>query len=91
MLGLGAPALQLSWVPKDVVFWGIVSLVLGDDQVDPSEHLGLPERLADAVENQQLTHRTPSDCRRRRSRTISQSVRRASGIVIATKSSAAQR
>jgi polar amino acid transport system permease protein len=28
MLGLGAPALQLSWVPKDVVFWGIVSLVL---------------------------------------------------------------
>jgi polar amino acid transport system permease protein len=28
MLGLGAPALQLSGVPKDVVFWGIVSLVL---------------------------------------------------------------
>jgi polar amino acid transport system permease protein len=28
MLGLGAPALQLSWVPRDVVFWGIVSLVL---------------------------------------------------------------
>jgi len=28
MLGLGAPALQISWVPKDVVFWGIVSLVL---------------------------------------------------------------
>ena len=28
MLGLGAPALQLSWVPTDVVFWGIVSLVL---------------------------------------------------------------
>jgi polar amino acid transport system permease protein len=28
MLGLGAPALELSWVPKDVVFWGIVSLVL---------------------------------------------------------------
>jgi polar amino acid transport system permease protein len=28
MLGLGAPALQLSSVPKSVVFWGIVSLVL---------------------------------------------------------------
>jgi polar amino acid transport system permease protein len=28
MLGFGAPALQLSWVPTDVVFWGIVSLVL---------------------------------------------------------------
>jgi len=28
MLGFGAPALQLSWVPKDVVFWGIVALVL---------------------------------------------------------------
>ncbi len=28
MLAFGAPALQLSWVPKDVVFWGIVGLVL---------------------------------------------------------------
>ncbi len=28
MLGLGAPALQLGWVPTDVIFWGIVSLVL---------------------------------------------------------------
>jgi len=28
MLGLGAPALQLSGVPSSVVFWGIVSLVL---------------------------------------------------------------
>ena len=28
MLGLGAPALQLKAVPTDVVFWGIVALVL---------------------------------------------------------------
>jgi len=28
MLGFGAPALGLSYVPKSVVFWGIVSLVL---------------------------------------------------------------
>jgi polar amino acid transport system permease protein len=28
MLGFGAPALQLSWVPTDVVFWGVVALVL---------------------------------------------------------------
>ncbi len=28
MLGFGAPALQLTWVPTDVVFWGIVALVL---------------------------------------------------------------
>ena len=28
MLGFGAPALQLSWVPIDPLFWGIVSLVL---------------------------------------------------------------
>ena len=28
ILALGAPALGLSWVPKDVVVWGIVSLVL---------------------------------------------------------------
>jgi polar amino acid transport system permease protein len=28
MLGFGAPALGLSWVPTDVVVWGIVALVL---------------------------------------------------------------
>jgi polar amino acid transport system permease protein len=28
MLGFGAPALGVSWVPKSVIFWGIVSLVL---------------------------------------------------------------
>jgi polar amino acid transport system permease protein len=28
MLGFGAPALGLSYVPKSVIFWGIVSLVL---------------------------------------------------------------
>ncbi len=28
ILGFGAPALQLSWVPVDPLFWGIVALVL---------------------------------------------------------------
>ena len=28
ILGFGAPALQLSWVPTSSTFWGIVSLVL---------------------------------------------------------------
>jgi polar amino acid transport system permease protein len=28
LLGFGAPALQLSWVPTSVIFWGIVALVL---------------------------------------------------------------
>jgi polar amino acid transport system permease protein len=28
MLGFGAPALGVSWIPKSVIFWGIVSLVL---------------------------------------------------------------
>jgi polar amino acid transport system permease protein len=28
LLGLGAPALGLSWVPKSTTFWGIVALVL---------------------------------------------------------------
>jgi polar amino acid transport system permease protein len=28
LLGFGAPALGLSWVPTDVVFWGIVALTL---------------------------------------------------------------
>ena len=28
MLGFGAPTLQLSWLPTDVVFWGIIALVL---------------------------------------------------------------
>jgi polar amino acid transport system permease protein len=28
LLGFGAPALQLSWVPTDPLFWGIVALVL---------------------------------------------------------------
>ena len=49
MLALGAPALQVGWVPKDVVFWGIVALVLvytayvsevyraGIDSVHPSQ------------------------------------------------------
>jgi polar amino acid transport system permease protein len=49
MLGFGAPALGLSYVPKSVVFWGIVSLVLiysayvsevyraGIDSIHPSQ------------------------------------------------------
>jgi polar amino acid transport system permease protein len=28
LLGFGAPALQLSWIPKDPLFWGVVALVL---------------------------------------------------------------
>jgi polar amino acid transport system permease protein len=49
ILGFGAPALGLSWVPKSVIFWGIVSLVLiysayvsevyraGIDSIHPSQ------------------------------------------------------
>ena len=49
MLGFGAPALQLTWVPSSPLFWGIVSLVLvysayvaevyraGIDSVHPSQ------------------------------------------------------
>jgi polar amino acid transport system permease protein len=49
MLGFGAPALGVSWVPKSVTFWGIVSLVLiysayvsevyraGIDSIHPSQ------------------------------------------------------
>jgi polar amino acid transport system permease protein len=49
MLGLGVPGLQLSWLPKDEIFWGIVALVLvysayvsevyraGIDSVHPSQ------------------------------------------------------
>jgi polar amino acid transport system permease protein len=28
VLGFGAPTLQLSWLPTDVIFWGIIALVL---------------------------------------------------------------
>jgi polar amino acid transport system permease protein len=28
LLGFGAPALQLGWIPKDALFWGVVALVL---------------------------------------------------------------
>ena len=49
MLGFGAPALGVSWIPKSVIFWGIVSLVLiysayvsevyraGIDSIHPSQ------------------------------------------------------
>ena len=28
LLGFGAPALEISWIPKDALFWGVVALVL---------------------------------------------------------------
>jgi polar amino acid transport system permease protein len=49
MLGFGAPALGVGWIPKSVIFWGIVSLVLiysayvsevyraGIDSIHPSQ------------------------------------------------------
>ena len=61
MLGFGAPALGLSYVPTSVIFWGIVSLVLiysayvvgglsRGDRVDPSEPGGgRPLARADAA------------------------------------------
>ena len=63
-------------------------VVLGDVQVDAAEHLQLPEGLVHTVEEQRFAHVLDA-CRRRRSRSTSQSVNRASGIVSATKSSAA--
>ena len=102
LLGFGAPALQVKGVPTSVTFWGIVSLVLvytayvsevyraGIESVHPSQDLEPAERLPDVLDDERLAHAaTPAACLRRRSRRISQSVKRASGIVIATKSSAA--
>src|SRR5947209_18395883 len=64
--------------------------MLRDVEVDPAQHLDATERLAQAVE-QQRAHRSPPASRRRRSRSASQSVVRASGIVIATNRNAATR
>ena len=65
-------------------------LVLGDVEVDPAQHLVLAERLAQTLISIALTRGHPPG-RLRRSRATSQSVKRASGIVIATKSVAATR
>src|SRR5438093_55939 len=64
-------------------------LVLGERELDAAQHLELAEALVQPLDEQRLAHRVAS-CRRR-SRATSQSVKRASGIVIATKSTAAQR
>ena len=68
-------------------------LVLGEREVDPAQDLELAERLVDALELEcgRRAHASLPACCRRRSRATSQSVNRASGIVIATKSVAATR
>ena len=65
-------------------------LVLGDVEVDPAQHLVLAERLVQPFDHDRAHAMLPA-CRLRRSRATSQSVKRASGIVIATKSVAATR
>ena len=59
-------------------------------EVDPAQHLVLAERLVHALDRDGA-HATAPGRRLRRSRATSQSVKRASGIVIATKSVAATR
>ena len=74
-------------------------LVLGEREIDAAEHLELAERLVDALDEQRLAggrlrrraHASLPACWRLRSRATSQSVKRASGIVIATNSVAATR
>ena len=59
-------------------------LVLGELEVDPAQHLELAERLVHALERELRRSRSPqppASCRRL-SRATSQSVNRASGIVI---------
>ncbi len=59
-------------------------LVLVEREIDPAQHLELAERLVEALDERarRVTSATPAACRRRRSRATSQSVKRASGIVI---------
>ncbi len=64
-------------------------LVLGDGEIDPAQDLERPEGLVETVDDERLAHQTPVACRRRRSRSTSQSVKRASGIVNRTKRTAA--
>src|SRR5436190_9939815 len=63
-------------------------LVVGDLEVDASQHFERPEGLVQPFDEQGFAH-VPTACRRRRSRRTSQSVNRASGTVKATNSSAA--
>src|SRR6476620_2709971 len=68
--------------------------MLVDLEVDPSQHLELAEGLVQAfhLEGDRIAgHASLPACCRRRSRATSQSVNRASGIVIRTKSVAATR
>jgi len=64
-------------------------LVHGDLEIDPAQHLDLPEGLVQVLDAEDAHASTPAACRRRRSRETSQSVSRVSGIVIATKRTAA--
>ena len=67
-------------------------VVLGEREVDPTQHLELAERLVHVLDAERLArHASLPPCCRRRSRAMSQSVKRASGIVIATKSVPATR
>jgi hypothetical protein len=60
-------------------------LVIVDDQVDTAQHLEITERFVEPFHAHRLGHAAPSACRRRRSLATSQSIMRASGIVITTK------
>ena len=66
-------------------------LVLGEREVDAAQHFVAPEALVDVLEGKRRTVRAhavlPASCLRR-SRSISQSVKRASGIVTRMKTTA---
>src|SRR5207244_12004322 len=66
-------------------------LMLRDLEVDAAQHFVAAERLTHRLQLEGAHTATPACCRRRRSRRISQSVKRASGIVIATKRTDAAR
>ncbi len=57
-------------------------LVVLDHEIDAPKHLELPERLAETLDANGFGHVVAPACRRRRSRSINQSVSRASGIVM---------
>ncbi len=68
-------------------------LVLGEREVDPAQHLELSEALVDALEDEcgrLRAHGIPPASWRRRSRAMSQSVNRVSGMVIRRKRIAVQ-
>ena len=69
-----------------------IDLSVAEHEVDPAQDMELGERLVDVLEDeaQRSVHGAiPAARRRRRLRSLSQSVSRASGIVKATKISAA--